>query len=110
MIGNQANEGFDFTPQFPSAQFPSAINSTKVLDAFIPYEYPLLSNTEISKVINQYPASLALNFTNFDELAQGAVQEVANVMVSEPVFYCPSMWMAVAMERSYRYQFSSKQT
>jgi carboxylesterase type B len=57
LIGNQANEGFDFTLQFATAQFPLAINTSEALEAFIAYEYPLLSKSARNEVISQYPAS-----------------------------------------------------
>ena len=106
LVGNQANEGFDFTPHTPSAQFPLIINTSDVLAAFIKYSFPLLDSNDIEKVVALYPESLVLNFTNFDELFESVPEEIATNLIAEPIFYCPSMWFAQALERSYRYQFS----
>ena len=105
LVGNQANEGFDFTPHTANDQFPLTLNTSANLAAFIRYRFPLLDSNDIEKVNALYPGNLVLAFTNFDELFESVPEEIAVNLIAEPVFYCPSMWFAQALERSYRYQF-----
>lgn len=108
LLGNQANEGFDFVPnpQVYTPLFPLAINSSANLEAYVKYFFPLFSDTNVEKIIGAYPESLAANFTNFDEGEKNIYQELAYNIVGEAIFYCPSVWMAQTMKKSWRYQFS----
>ena len=108
LIGNQANEGFAFVPNpaLLTPLFPLAINSSANLEAYIAYIFPLFPPHVVRKVMAIYSPSLAQNFTNFDANEASVFGELASNIVGESVFYCPSRWMAQAMSRSYRYQFS----
>ena len=108
LMGSQANEGFDFVPipAVKSALFPIPINSSASLETYVAYFFPLLSDANVAKVMAAYPAALAENFTNYDQEEMNIYHELANNIVGEAVFYCPSAWMAQTMEKSWRYQFS----
>ena len=108
LIGNQANEGFDFVPNpaVHSQLFPLSINSSANLEAYVKYFFPLFSDANVEKIMSAYPPSLAKNFTNYDQEEINIYQELANNIVGEAIFYCTSVWMAQTMEKSWRYQFS----
>ena len=106
IIGNQANEGFDFvpTPGIPNQLFPLPINTTENLKIFIQYLFPLFNDNTVQKISSHYPESLS--FTQFDELSSSVPQMLANIIAGEPIFYCPSEWLGTTLRKAWRYHFS----
>ncbi|GME48099.1 carboxylesterase type b [Neofusicoccum parvum] len=119
LTGNNANEGFAFTPQ--------NITTQAAFTAYLQLYFPRLSAENLTLIQSVYttPADILDSATtpkfatsglsaptavNQSQLSTGH-QQVANNFYSEVTFVCPSYWLAAAYERavgnaSFQYQFS----
>ncbi|WPH04375.1 alpha/beta-hydrolase [Acrodontium crateriforme] len=109
LVGNQANEGFDFVP-IPSIKnplFPLPLNTSSNLQAYVEYLFPLLSPGLAQQAISHYSNLKSLKDFSFDDnLAESLPHEIAINILGETTFYCPSEWLSLSLQKAWRYQFA----
>jgi carboxylesterase type B len=101
LVGNNANEGWAFTP--------SIIFNNFDLVSWLHRTFPLFSNNDIASVLNHYPPED--NSTAFESPPYNTPHDRAALIFGEATFVCPSYWLAEAyanseQTQSFKYQFS----